>query len=176
MNYYRYICDSDEFHCLVRPRSMPIEWVNRFDGRSFKESWVPPVFTVYKRNVMGNFPRLAGNLPVFDKTAWSITKSLIADYVEALPLNPLCMGWPPLYLINVTTVIDCLDFDRSQVVYFEDGTIMNIRHYAFRKEAVSGIPIFRIKDYQLTTIIVNEDFREIVDGYDLKGLIWNDLR
>ena len=175
MEFYRYICNTDEYHSLQLPQSVPTSWINQWDGRPFSTSWSPIKPDVYPRRLIGNFPGLAGNLPVFDETAWSNLKSLIGDHVEALPLESPDHDWPPVYMINVTTILDCLDFNQAIVERFEEGMILSIQHFVFKPETVRQIPIFRIKDCELYTVIVSQEFREVVESLSLKGLLWKTL-
>ena len=175
MKLYQYICDSDEYHSLELPKSVPTSWMTQFDGRSFRASWSPIRLNVYYRNSMGNFSRLGGHLPIFDENAWLALEPLVRDHVEALPLIKPKGDWPLFYMINVTTVLDCLDFAKARVDRFGDGAILNITHYAFRANIVDQIPIFRIKACELFTIIVSQTFRAAVESHGLKGLLWKTL-
>lgn len=175
MEFYRYIPDSDEYHSLELPDSVPTSWFNQWDGRPLSESWSPMRLNAYYRSAIGNFPHLAGHLPVFDENAWIALKPLICNYVEALPLEKPEQDWQEIYMINVTTILDCLDFKKAQVDRFEEGIIFNIRHYAFRSNIFSQTPIFRIKDCELYTVIVSSEFREVVESNRLKGLFWKTL-
>lgn len=172
MEHYRYICDSDRYHSIALPKSTPTSWENRFDGRSMADAWKPFRPEPYDREAMGNFPRFAGHLPVFDETAWNALAPLVKDHVEALPLLKPSPDWPPLYLINVTTVLDALDLEASRVDRLDENLILAIRKYAFKPQVVTGVPIFRIRGAALYTVIVSEDFKKSVERAGLDGLIW----
>ncbi len=174
MRPYEYICDTDHYHRLVLPQTMSLDWLNRFDSSPATAWWNPPPVDVYPSHERGNFPYLAGHLPVFDARAWLVLGPLLDGHVEALPLWSPQPDWPALFLINVTTVLDCLDEDASDLDRFDD-LILGIGHYALREERIADIPIFRIRGYELTGVFVSPAFRTMVDDHDLRGLLWRQL-
>jgi hypothetical protein len=171
---YQYICDTDRYHELVLPTSLYLDWRNTFDGCPAAEHWTPPPIAVYENRERGNFPYLAGNLPVFDASAWTVLRPLLEGHVEALPMPPPQPDWPALFAINVTTVLDCLDEAASDLDRFDD-LILRIGHHAFCEEQIRDIPIFRIQGYALTAVYVSPAFRALVDARGLRGLLWREL-
>lgn len=174
MRPYEYLCDTDRYHRLVLSDAQSLEWINQFDGSSASSWWTPPPISVYENKELGNFPYLAGNLPFFDAEAWARTQPLLEGHVEALPLPPPRPDWPELFAINVTTVVDCLDEEASDLTRFND-LILGIGHYVLHEERLADVPIFRIPGYELTTVFVSPEFRALVDDHGLRGLRWRPL-
>lgn len=175
---YRYICDSNHFHSLAKDRRLGFDWVNKFDGRIFGESWRPiQVHWDYADNggEQGDFSQFAGHIPALNEIAWRCLNALIAEHVEQLPLRLLPPHSDTYHLLNVVTVIDALDHEHSDIKYFEGGRIMHVLKHVFHSELVADTPIFRIRGYEFSAVYVNEEFRCRVEAGNLTGLLWEEL-
>lgn len=171
---YRYICDTDRYHRLLLPQDLSLDWPNSFDGGLIADGWEPPPLSIYQCGALGNFPYLAGNLPVVDAEAWRLLGPLLEDHVEALPIPAPEPEWPDLFALNVTRIVDCLDEEASELSRFGE-LILGIGHYALDEERIADVPIFRIPGYHLTAVFVSPEFRRVVDDAGLKGLVWKPL-
>jgi hypothetical protein len=59
----------------------------------------------------------------------------------------LCQGWlegEDVWLFNVTTVLGSLDKEKLSIVYFDDGDILDIERYVFKKEIIGTAEIFKL--------------------------------
>ncbi|MED5020781.1 hypothetical protein P9847_26320 [Paenibacillus chibensis] len=84
-----------------------------FNGDSVSASWTPfEVITIYKKKYK-DIPLYASGMPVVSKRVREIIEPFVASEVEFLPL---IHGELELYMINVTNILDCVDYDRSEVL------------------------------------------------------------
>lgn len=90
---------------------------------------------------------------------------------------PLKNSEKEFYLINIIRVIDCIDYEKSVVKLFSDGTIMCFKKYAFIESKVSGLDLFKIKDEPVRMPFVSDEFKNAVDAAGLEGfkfkLVWD---
>jgi hypothetical protein len=72
------------------------------------------------------------------------------------------------YLYNCTTLVNCLDLERSVYEMFDDGTIDSFEKYAFHEELVKDLSFFRLRpeplDLLCTQVVVDR-----VKKYGLNG-------
>jgi hypothetical protein len=59
---------------------------------------------------------------------------------------PLACSDRSLWLLNVGTVVDALDLERSEVERFESGRIMDIEKHAFYADRLEGVDLFKLEN------------------------------
>ena len=90
-------------------------------------------------------PWCMSNLPVLKPAAVDALFGLLRNDAELLPLD---CAHADLHALNVTTAIDALDVEASQIVWFSgQSKIMTIKRYAFRPEPLDGALAFRIPQF-----------------------------
>jgi hypothetical protein len=98
---------------------------------------------------------------------------LIKEFGELLPLKSKVGEF---YTFNVTSVIDCLDEERSEIIRFSDGRIMHIAQYHFFHEPLQNAVIFRIPQF-LKEVYITDRFANKAKEHGLMGLkldpIWD---
>lgn len=110
-------CDVDHYENLFWKKD--VDYIQSFNGTEKKNDWKPVrVQRMYRNRKFSNTPGLSPHLPVFDKKAVSILDDLLKGNAEILPLE--CKEGD-FYLINVTNVIDCIDYEKSVYKTFNDG-------------------------------------------------------
>jgi len=145
----------------------------RFNGTPFGDSWVPWKVEIdrpegFENSLFGDFPAMALHVPVFTERAACLLQPLLSGHGELLPL--VC-DEGSYFAYNVTTVLDALDVEKSSVLRFTDGGIMNITRHEFFPEKVTS-PIFKIPQTPLMDVFVTEEFQAAVNKHDLKGFIF----
>ena len=100
---------------------------------------------------------------------------LISENVEILPL---AFDEGEYFGVNTTTVLEALDYEKSEYRTYSDGKrIMLIEEYVFIEAKVKDVPIFKIVDERTRYDFVSESFKEIVEENELKGfkleLVWD---
>ena len=155
---------------------IPFDWetIQSFDGRKQADCWKRikvHCMDPDKGLPLGDAPGFS-LLPVFSRKALDCLLPLIQNHVEILPLD----FEKEFFAINVITVLDCIDYDRSIYNMFSDGKrIMAFKKYAFTSE-INGSPIFKTIDENRRRGFVSEEFKRIVEANKLKGfdlkLVW----
>lgn len=127
--------ELDEYDNLTTVHHMGLEETRSYDGRSKKRGWRPLAVKRMdpdKGLELSNTPGFDSHIPVFDDEALEILHPLIKKDVEVLPL---AFSERDFYAINITTVLDCIDYDKAQYKLFSDGKrIMRFIKYAFIEE------------------------------------------
>ena len=160
---------GEKYDYLIPANGYDIEEIYTYDGRSHKDEWngrkvIPDV--VRKKPNLGDITECLG-IPVFSKNAIEKLYDLIKDDVEFLPLD---CDEGDFSMINVTTVLDAIDYEKSDFERFKSsGRIMYFEKYVFREDVVKGHNIFKIVDENLNPVFVSDDFVKAVRKNRLKG-------
>lgn len=152
--------DVDNYTMLVTKEEEACDLL-RFDGTSEIETWKPIEVEKADRAKLSNATCLYSSaIPVFDEKVLDIVKDLIKDSVEILPLD---FDGKKLYAINVIKILNCLDYEKSEYIKFDDSDrIMVIEKYVFKEECVKGHHIFKIIDEPEGGAFVSDEFRDLV--------------
>jgi hypothetical protein len=112
-----------------------------------------------------DLPWLGGHVLVLRQSAVVELGALLERHGELLPLS--CED-TDLWLFNTTTVVDALDEDRSDLVKFDDGTILAVERYEFRAAAVA--PVFKVPQLLRGPLFVSDEFASALTATGLTGL------
>lgn len=169
MKIWKLDCDVDYYENLFWEKD--IDYTLSFDGVEKIKDWIPvQVQRMYHNRKFSNTPGLSPHLPVFDKKAVSVLDDLIKGNAEILPLD--CKN-KDFYLINVTNVIDCINYEKSEYKTFNDGIrIMRFIKYVFNERYINGVDLFKLKDEPLKRPFVSDKFRKRVLDSNLTGFIF----
>ena len=94
----------------------------------------------------------------------------------------MCSSDLEYYAINVTTVLDVIDYSKSRYITFDDGKkIMVFEKYAFKLcDELIRSNIFKIIDETRGEAFVSDRFKESVEKNNLTGfrfeLVWDSER
>lgn len=143
-----------------------------FDGTPRSKDWVPirverVVETEHGQQlVKSDFPWLGSGKLALRQRATELLAPALEPYAELLPLE-----WDvPIWAVNVLTVVDALDEDRSTLVRFDSGRIMRVERYAFRKEVVDDLLVFKVPQLARSAVFVSSAFVELVERSGLTGI------
>lgn len=183
MTYYEYDPDSNNFNSLGlienRSGSTDCAYVLTMcrNLNPVADDWVSPQFHGFDEDdvgVEGDFPSYTHyrSIPIFSERAWRVLEPLLRKYVEPLPINH--PAGDLYFLIHVINRIDVLDEKRSEFLRNRTtGHIAFITKYAFVEDNIRGYPIFQLSNGG--TLVVTDEFRQIVEENDLKGLLFKAL-
>ena len=107
-------------------------------------------------------------MPVFSQRAWDVLSARIDYRWEALPI--IHPNKKPFYFIHVMEVIDCVDHAQSEIEYYDDGRVASIERYCLKPKLLVGKHIFRTPMASGSYLLVDDVFRQVVEGHKLKGL------
>jgi len=147
------------------------EYLWSLDGNPRHETWRPVQvgrLTVAEDGAPladADLPWLGGHVLVLRQRAVTALGSLLERHGELLPLS--CPD-ADLWLFNTTTVVDALDEERSELVRFDDGSILAVERYEFRPDAVA--PVFKVPQLLRGPLFVSDEFASASAGAGLTGL------
>ena len=120
-----------------------------------------------------DFPWYGSHVLILRSDAANGLRKAMRPYGEFLPLK----GGDGLELFNATTVLDALDENRSEIIRFDDGDVLNIERYVFRQEAVGNFPIFKLP-YRASNLYLQAGFIDQINEMGFCGigfkLVWSD--
>ena len=125
------------------------------------------------RRGYSDFPWSGEHVLILRRAAAKRLRRIMAPYGEFLSLK----GGDELELFNATTELDALDEDRSRIVRYDDGSLMEIERYVLRREAIGNALIFKLP-YRASSLYLQAPFVEQISAMGLSGigfeLIWSD--
>ena len=168
---------SNDYDSLIPAVPFTVDDRRSFDGRSKKETWhCLPV----KRMEPEKKPKLTDapgwEFPIFSKRAMEVLRPLIHNSIEELELQ---FDEGEYVGINVTAVLDVIDYSKSEYKMFSSGTrIMCFEKYAFRVcDDLINNHIFKIVDEPIRRPFVSDYFKDVVEKNNLTGfkfkLLWD---
>lgn len=149
-----------------------------FKGELLKNHWENLELSTYFKGEKAERGEKADILnfdgvPVFTPNFYDLIKNEISNHIQALPASHKEYG--NLKVINVITVLDCIDEEKSKFRTF--GKTRMIETYVF-KENIIYPSIFKIETDNRWSCYVTEKFTNIVKQNNIKGanlkLVWND--
>jgi hypothetical protein len=94
---------------------------------------------------------------------------LVNGCAEFLPLMKLRKE--NFYVLNVVKLVDCLDLQRSDILYASDepGKILHIRKYVFDQGRLEEAPLFKVPE-DVGNIFVSGRLLRLACEYKLSGI------
>jgi hypothetical protein len=129
-------------------------------------TWVPP--RVRGRVSPSNdYPCINLSIPAFSRRAVDALRDFLEPNGELLPLVSSVGEY---YAYNVTTVVDVLDHERSDIDWYNDkhDTAFEIRRYECLPGRLTGLSIFRLVENSVSTF-VHQVFVDRVRQHGLRG-------
>ena len=146
-----------------------------FGGLSMTSVWTPLGVRFSREAPYGSgapasdFPHLEG-ISVFSARAVDALADLLAGRCELLPLD---CDEGEYYALNVTRLVDALDEERSELVYFSSGRLMGVDRFAFRPDKLVGETIFKLRQKPRWHEFVTGVFRGRVESAGLTGFAFD---
>ena len=145
-----------------------------FDGRSHLVGWSAPKLVICEDEPYGDigdapsFPHL---LPLLlSARGVDLLSDLIADDIELLPVR---CDVGDYWFVNVTTVLDCINIEKSSYETFRSGEIMRFCEYWLKDEVMEGHNIFLSSEEKRAAIFVSDAFKERVEECGITGFSFN---
>lgn len=171
----------DSVATLVSAEGWILDYCKTFDGRPKLPTWEPVELvraedSKTKRIAEVTDLALVG-LYVLSKKAVEELYDLIKDDVELLPV---VVEGEERWVMYVTSVLDCLDYEKSEYTLFSDGSVLSFDGLMFKKDVIAGHNVFRHRDRPRGFIYTSEEFMERVKSIDPDGtkfaLVWDSER
>lgn len=169
------------FEWVVPKDHADFETFRQFDGTRRKQSWHPVAVELLHvdddgvRRQPADLPWLGDHVLVLTGRAVGVLGELLLPFGELLPLA--CAD-SELFVYNPLRIVDALDGERSTVVRFSSGRVMDIRQYVLRSESIRGVHVFKIPEMTRGPLLVSSAVVEAVKNADLRGTeferVWAD--
>lgn len=176
MKIYILKSNHDRYNELYPAVKLDLETRRSFDGRSKKVGWIPIEMKkeyTKKNLILPNY--IPSEFPVIDAAGKAALQNLIADNAEFLPL---AFDEKECYVLNVTSVIDCFDYNKGKFTPRDNGRALFVKEYTFCEEEIGNADIFKLIDFPMSNIFVTDKFRNKVIENNLTGfyfeLVWDD--
>lgn len=177
MKIWKLDFEVDKYDNLLPVKRFTVEEIQSFDGRKMKDTWKPlPVKRAEPEKKLELSDAPGFTIPVFSKKALEILRPLIQDSIEELELQ---FSEVEYYAINVITILNVIDYDKSEYIKFSDeDRIMLFEKYVFKKsDVLMNYNIFKIVDEPEGDAFVSDYFKQIVEDNKLSGfkfeLVWD---
>ena len=170
-----YILESDDkFQHLTLVDEQDWEVINKLDGTPQGDSWKPLKVEVDEDHgnlalEEGDFVELAGLVPIFSVKAEQRLKEILRGSGEFLTL---ACDDGDYVAFNVTVVIDALNVSRSEIVYFANGRVLDIKRFVFNSERLSNCVIFKIPQMRQSRVFVTDRFVSTARDAKLRGFFF----
>jgi hypothetical protein len=154
-----------EKYLVIREKYFP----NDFNG-SFISDW-EDVNITFETKKMRDTIHIGSGMVAFSEKAVEIMMPFLNGNVQILPLVHPTQKY---YLLNVTNVIDALDYDNSEFLKLRSGKKVKVKQYVFKEDFVINQDIFKIKQFT-SDVYVSDRFRQSVIDNKLTGFNFIEL-
>lgn len=111
------------------------------------------------------------DVPALSARAKGVVAPLLGEGAEWLPLS---FDETDYWLLNILTLVDALDLDKSVIRTLPNGKVLNIDTYAFRWEAIEREWLFKVPQHPYR-VLCSERFRSVAASEQLTGLFFQPL-
>jgi len=140
-----------------------------FRGERMVEWWSPLNLEMYKKGVHRDFMYLTPAVPVLSDKAVDYLSSIIDRYVEFLDAYVVNLDDIKIKLVNVTKVVNCIDYERSSLKYSPSGVVNGFDTLFLNKDKIKDYLIFKIPEFANNRVFVTDEFRNTLINSKLKG-------
>lgn len=160
-------------HIVFNPKNNSSEnfFACSFDGSELKD-WKPIHLSKRKYDEpmsddLGEVSFVVGSTPLLTPKAFEVLYPYIKDFAQFWETTT---DYGNMYLVNVININDCVNYDESEFVRFKSsGRIMRIDKFAFHKNKIKDIELFKIPDENKTYPFVTEGLKNIIEENGLNG-------
>lgn len=180
MRVWQWGYEADKYDSFTFPN--PIEVFDQyfepyFDGTLIGNKWGDVKFETYRSDkVSSDCTGIGSQIPIFNERAAQVLSPFLNANVELLPIQHPAQRF---YAVNVTRLIDGLDYDKSEVQYAEGhpGFVVDVSRFVFKLDVIRDYPIFKIPEFKRLRVFVTDTFKEAVEANRLTGftfkLLWD---
>jgi hypothetical protein len=163
---FRYRPDTDAYRALVAVSADTYDRLKELGSEPLKQ-WTPPRLRWIGSGEKGDFPNLAGHVPVVSDRALEVLRPLLGEDVDVLPLDIPGGGYAALHVRDFP---DCLDTQASDVRWLEPGLAYDVVKYEFDAECLEGHHLFRLPQLALVRTFLSGAAMDRIRQAGLVGL------
>ena len=167
--YYRITGDAENFANFL-PVNYSSSLAETFDGRSLASGWMPLHFELADEKDNRPVPEIiTGYIPLCSRRVYEAIKAACQSVVEFLPCS-LGKEKKEFFVFNILGAKNNVDYERSSFLRFPStGRIMTFNRIVFKNQITD--PLFRISDLPYTYFFCTEEFKELLEAIQPKGLL-----
>jgi hypothetical protein len=146
-------------------------------GRAWTVTPMAPIWfpqpVVGRVNAHNDYPCVNLRIPAFSRRAVDALRDFLEPNGELLPIiSPI----GEYYAYNITTVVDILDHEQSDIEWFDEkhDTALEVERYECIPEKLGGLSIFRLVE-MCTSTFVHQVFVDRVRQHGLQGFAFTRL-
>lgn len=148
-----------------------------YASKSTKKSLENHMIELVEGNVQGDFPKFwsFAGIPMISDNAKKVLYEILYPNTELIRLKT---DDEMYYLINVLTILDAVDFEKSILEKLETGLVIGVQSYSFNKKLLQGHDIFKVylnNKRMSTEVFVSDKFKSIVEENKLKGFKFTEV-
>lgn len=173
MKIWKMRFELDKYNYLIPVKPFTVDEIWAFDGHSLLDTWEPRKFKLAKKNRQELSDAPGFEFLILSPRAYDVLQNVMGKSIEVLDV---LYDNEKYYGINILSVIDVLDYEKSEYETFDNSDkIMAIDKYCFKiTKELEQNHIFKIKEEK--HYFVSEKFKTIVEENHLKGfkfqLVW----
>lgn len=158
-----YFVEFEDNHCFLTTDNFTL--IPDFDGSIKPIESFPRLKMVKRSSDMANFMYFVPGALVSDEYGLSLLDELNISY-QKIPTA----GIKGLYVVNVISIEDMLDKDKSVIDYYSSGNIRGVKLYSLNMDKWTGTNLFKLPETKTAEIICSEKFVEAYKNRGLSGL------
>ena len=112
---------------------------------------------------------------VFSENAKRCLESYLVDCVEFIPLK---YGKVNYYMLNVTRIVDAIDYDNVIFRKLDTGLVVGMDKYSFKEEEIKNINIFKVllngRIYN-SEIYISSELKAKIEEFNLIGFEFTEM-
>ena len=143
--------------------------LGRIAKKKDTSKWKAPYLTFYlerDRNDLMIYPE--DELPIVSQRTWNALKNDFGLDLRTLPVKIYLEPDLNYYALDVLTVVDCLDKDRSGIEENEEGHIY-VNNPVLNESKIDQSPIFKTYTGLQSPVFVNDVFKKVIEDNELTG-------
>ncbi|MDK8180789.1 DUF1629 domain-containing protein [Paenibacillus sp. UMB4589-SE434] len=146
----------------------PYNHPDMYVGKLIGENWIPFDVYTYEEGEYTDFYNYFGGLPVINRKTYECLRPYLEGEVEFLPINH---PGAELFVMNVVSVLDVLDYEKTIVPISPFGNNMRYVDFVyFSEERINqSVYIFKVPEAVTSRSFVTERFVELLDHFKLRG-------
>lgn len=178
MRVYQLRAEADHYRPLTVARDDDFRKLSALHDEPAPPTWVPVKVEWLDegdslQKPVADFPSFGG-VPAFSYRAVNALRDLLEPNGVILPLQTSSEG---LFAYKVTSEVDALDEEGSELMRFSSGRIMGVQRFAFFADRIDEVQIFKVPQLR-AHVFVTHVFAERVRRSGLTGFVleevWSD--
>ena len=122
---------------------------------------------------IGDVSSISTSSYIINEKAYKVLYPYLKSHSQIFKINN---NGTIFYVINVTDIIDCLDYDNSEIKYFSSSNrVMDIEKYVFHSEKLKKATIFKLPEFPKGISYATEEFKKVVEENNIIGFKFKEL-